>query len=513
MQKELALGWAQKLLAWLVFALLVSSCGINQLSRAPATATATTSVETPRTLSEKTWHDQGYRQIEEGITVVHLKGSEAQIREQYAALLKDEIAAFNEVIRRNRVIQGVTGAGCSNFAVFGRMTADGKVWHGRTFDFYGLGAMDRYKVVYIVEPEGNIPYVSVSWAGWNGYAQVHTAMNGAGISLGYMWGDSNEEQIRDAPVLWELFRRVIANAHTLPEAIEIIQNGRRASAANLLITDAKVPDAVVVEMTSQKVAVRKAANGSIYSTNHFITPKMQEPIKDPNSFARYQRLGNLLEANQGQVNLAKSISFLRDRYDVLTQRENFSGDVIAWNMNVIAVIFSPSEQTLWVAKGLAPAVYSEFVGFSLKDELAGTQANTRLPTMPEDPIIRSQEYQGFLAYQDGYVATLEGNYDRAIERIHAAIPSDPKSGRYRFTLASAYMNLGKYPEAIQAFQEALATDMNEVYQAYSYFRLGKIYEGVGNQEKMKESFAKVLALAIGDPEIEGYARRVLESQK
>ena len=230
-------------------------------------------------MSEKIWHGQGYKQIEEGITVAHLKGREAQIREQYEALLKEESADFTKVIRRNHLLQSAVGVGCTNFAAFGSAAVDGKVWHGRNFDFYGLGAMDRYKVVYIMEPEGKIPYVSIGWAGWNGYAQVHTAMNAAGISLGYMWGDSHEGRIADAPRLWELFRRVMENAHHLTEAVDILQSSPRASAANLLITDAKVPDAIVVEMTAKKIAVRKAVDNVIYSTNHFLSSEMRSPSK------------------------------------------------------------------------------------------------------------------------------------------------------------------------------------------------------------------------------------------
>lgn len=195
---------------------------------------------------------------------------------------------------------------------------------------------------------------------------------------------------------------------------------------------------------------------------------------------------------------------------MLIKHESFTGDVIAWNLNVISVVFSPSDLAFWVAKGLAPAVYSEFVGFSLRDELAGTQANAQSSTLPEDPVIRVPEYQGFLDYQAGYIASMEGDYAYAIEKIREAIPSDPRSSRYRFTLASAYASLGRYPEAIQAFHEALATDMNEALQAYSFFRLGRIYEELGSREKMREAFAKVLELAIGDPEIDGYARKILQ---
>lgn len=386
--------------------------------------------------------------------------------------------------------------------------------HGRTFDFYGLGAMDRYRVVYIMEPAGKIPYASIGWASWNGHAWVHTAMNAAGVSLGYMWANSLQEKISDAPVLWEIFRRVIENSRDLRTAIEIIRQSNRVSAANLLIADAKVPDAVVVEMTSKKVTVRTAApEGTLQSTNHFVSPEMYEPIKDPNSFARYRRAGDLLKASHGRIDLPRAVSFLRDRYDVRTKRESLSGDVIAWNIGVMAAVFSPGDLTFWVAKGLAPAVYSEFVGFSLKDELAGTQADTSLPTIPKDPVVRSQEYQGFMAYQAGYIASLEGNFDQAVKKISEAIPTDPRSGRYRFSLATAYMHARKHPEAIRTFQEALATDMNEVLRAYSYFYLGRMYEEMGNAEKMKTFFAKVLTLAIGDPDIEGYARKALKGQK
>ncbi len=339
-------------------------------------------------------------------------------------------------------------------------------------------------------------------------------MNAAGISLGYMWANSLQEKMGDAPGLWEIFRRVIENSRDLRTAIEIIRQSNRVSAANLLIADAKVPDAVVVEMTSKKVTVRTASpGGTLHSANHFVSTEMQEPVKDPNSFARYQRAGDLLKASHGRIDLPRFVSFLRDRYDVRTKRESLSGDVIAWNIGVMAAVFSPRDLTFWVAKGLAPAVYSEFVGFSLKDELAGTQANTSLPTIPKDPVVSSQAYQGFMAYQAGYIALLEGNFDQAVKKISEAIPTDPRSGRYRFSLATAYMHARKHPEAIRAFQEALATDMNDVLRAYSYFHLGRMYEEMGKVEKMRTFFAKVLTLAIGDPDIEGHARKALKDQK
>jgi len=51
--------------------------------------------------------------------------------------------------------------------------------------------------------------------------------------------------------------------------------------------------------------------------------------------------------------------------------------------------------------------------------------------------------------------------------------------------------------------------MNEVYQATAYFRLGTIYQAMGDQEKMRATFQKVLDLNIGEPTIEEPARRAL----
>jgi tetratricopeptide (TPR) repeat protein len=72
-----------------------------------------------------------------------------------------------------------------------------------------------------------------------------------------------------------------------------------------------------------------------------------------------------------------------------------------------------------------------------------------------------------------------------------------------------YLNQKKYADAIREFQQAVASDMNEVYQATAYFRLGTIYQAMGDQEKMRATFQKVLDLNIGEPTIEEPARRAL----
>jgi len=472
----------------------------------------TATPEPTRRLGERIESGAGYRQDEEGIVVVHLRGSEAEMQAQYQALLADEIAGFRQAAASHRVMQRF-GGGCSNFAAFGLASADGKLWHARNFDFGGHGVLDRYRVVYIVEPTGKIPFVAVGWSGgssWGYPAAVHTAMNAQGLSLGYMLSAAPDESIVDTPILWELFRQVIENASTIEEALVILEAGPRRGAANLLLADGKVPDAVVVELTSDALAMRRAEDGVVYSTNHFVSSEMFYPEdREPNSHARFERLGELATLHYGAFNLEQTVAVLRDRYDVHAGREAPGGDIIATASNMLSVVFCPSDLTFWVANGHAPAAYREFVGFSLPDELDGTQAQTTVPSVPADPVVGNAAWDEMRAFQAGLLAYQQGDDSTAIEHLTEAVSLNPRSARYGYYLGLTLTNLDRHEDAIAAFEAAATGDPHSVYCPYIYYRLGRIYEAMGAEDEMRAAFEQVLELDIGDEEIEGYAREAL----
>ena len=476
----------------------------------PAQTTASAAApESTRSLGERITSGAGYRQDEEGIVVVHLRGSEAEMEAQYHALLAEEIAGFRQAAAGHRVMRRYSG--CTNFAAFGPASADGKLWHARNFDWSGQGVLDRYRVVYIVEPTGKIPFVAIGFSGeyWN-HQMVHTAMNARGLSLGYMLSAAPGESLASVPILWALFRRVMENASTIEEALAILEAGPRGGAANLLLADGKVPDAVVVEMTSDGLAVRQAEDGVVYATNHFVSPELFYPEnRDPDTYARFERLGELGRLHYGAFDLERAVALLRDRYDVHAGRETLGGDIIGSPINMLSVVFSPGDLTFWVANGHAPAAYREFVGFSLRDELDDTQAQSAVPSVPADPIVGSAAWAEVEAFQAGYLAYLQGDDATAAERLTEAVSLNPHSARYGYYLGRALTNLGREGEAITAFEAALAGDPQSSYCAYIYYRLGRIYEAMGDDEKMRAAFEQVLALDVGDEEIEGYARQAL----
>ena len=58
--------------------------------------------------------------------------------------------------------------GCSSFAAWGGMSADGELVVGRNFDFYMGDDFARHKIVTFCRPQAGHPFVSIGWAGMIG---------------------------------------------------------------------------------------------------------------------------------------------------------------------------------------------------------------------------------------------------------------------------------------------------------------------------------------------------------
>ncbi len=74
---------------------------------------------------------------------------------------------------------------CSGFALGGAATRDGTLYHGRVLDYGCDWRLQEHAVLVIAEPEGRIPFVNVTYAGFIGSV---TGMNARLISIGEMGG-------------------------------------------------------------------------------------------------------------------------------------------------------------------------------------------------------------------------------------------------------------------------------------------------------------------------------------
>ena len=86
----------------------------------------------------------------------------------------------------NRASRGAgSSAGASGFAVSGKATTDGTLYHGRVLDYMTEIGLQDSAAAFVIAPEGRIPFVTVGYAGFTGSV---SGMNARGISLGEMGG-------------------------------------------------------------------------------------------------------------------------------------------------------------------------------------------------------------------------------------------------------------------------------------------------------------------------------------
>ncbi len=74
---------------------------------------------------------------------------------------------------------------CSGFALSGKATKNGSLYHGRILDYGCDWKLQEHAVLTVAEPVGKIPFVNVTYAGFIGSV---TGMNAEKISIGEMGG-------------------------------------------------------------------------------------------------------------------------------------------------------------------------------------------------------------------------------------------------------------------------------------------------------------------------------------
>lgn len=136
---------------------------------------------------------------------------------------------------------------CSNFACWGQWTTDGRLLHGRNLDWNVRADAQDDAVILVWRPKGGRPFMMVGWAG--GIGSV-SGMNAKGITIGEMTSASPDATFDGMP-LFIIMRRVLEKASTLNEAVGVIQTGPRTTGWNMVIGDAKIPDARALEIDAK----------------------------------------------------------------------------------------------------------------------------------------------------------------------------------------------------------------------------------------------------------------------
>ena len=121
------------------------------------------------------------------------------------------------------------------------------------------------------EPDGGIPFISLSWAGMAG---VVSGMNRAGISVTINGAPSSLPRETATPVAM-VARDVLQKAHKLDEALAILRNAKVFVSTIWLVGSRADGKFVVVEKTPDATQVREPDGDSIVCRESFSDARLE----------------------------------------------------------------------------------------------------------------------------------------------------------------------------------------------------------------------------------------------
>ena len=135
----------------------------------------------------------------------------------------------------------------------------------REFDWEAADVFSRDRLVVLCEPDGKIPFISLSWAGMAG---VVSGMNREGVSV-TVNGAPSELPGETATPVAIVAREIMERAHNLKEALDILTQARVFVSTIWLVGSRADEKFVVVEKTPETTQVREPEGDSIVCPNHF----------------------------------------------------------------------------------------------------------------------------------------------------------------------------------------------------------------------------------------------------
>lgn len=248
---------------------------------------------------------------------------------------------------------------CSGFALMNSATKDGTLYHGRVLDYAIDWGLQEHAVVIVAEPEGRIPFVNVTYAGFIGSV---TGMNAEHVSIGEM-GGGGLGNWQGVPMAL-LVREALETGKDLDTAISVFRDNKRTCQYFYVVADAKTNRAVGME-----------ASWDLFMTvqpgeSHPLLPTAVKDCVLLSAGDRYKELVKRAQAGHGKFSPEDALK--------LMERP------VAMKSNLHNVLFEPKSTKFWVANASAdkkPAAEQPYHAFQLS-ELLSRKPDMQSPELP-----------------------------------------------------------------------------------------------------------------------------------
>lgn len=235
---------------------------------------------------------------------------------------------------------------CSGFALLGKATVDGQVYHGRILDYLRGAGLEENAVVFINKPDYGYAWANVSYAGFTGSV---TAMNEKHVAIGEMGGRG--EGNWDGKPMAQLVREVMEKAATLEEAIDIMRKGPRTCEYYYVLSDAKSKRACGLKTTPDVFEIVWPGDSH---------PQLSDPVADTVLMSAGDRYKELVR----RVNIGYGKFTADSARDLMTRP-------VCMGSNIHSVLFAPDSLDFWVANADSKNVASEtrYTRYNLRELL------------------------------------------------------------------------------------------------------------------------------------------------
>jgi hypothetical protein len=192
---------------------------------------------------------------------------------------------------------------CTGFIVPGALTDDGRLLHARTLDA-DLYSWNQAPVLVLVDETGAAPH-------WHRYAAFGTAgllypggisgINDAGISVSLHQLSTTRYDLTPrsgrADLAPFLQQRILREAGSLSDAIDIVRDAAHFAAWIIVCADAKTGAAMRFEFNGETIAYGRPEAVSLAQANHFLDPRLEEQRFDENDHHFTPSFGKWLETH------------------------------------------------------------------------------------------------------------------------------------------------------------------------------------------------------------------------
>jgi len=268
-----------------------------------------------------------------------------RFKEELKALAKASGLDYESLITGCAFPDVYRGGGCSTLAVLEEAAKGEKPLLARNLDFFTLTVLEKHGVVTVCKPDGFNSFVSITWPSLIG---VLSGMNDKGLCCAVMEVRTGKRSNTGMPSIF-LFRKVLEEAGSVEEGLELLKSAKRVASNNLMLIDASGA-AAVAELGPGYFEVRKPEKGILFSTNHHC----QGPSLN-RSCPRFKRFEAFTQEHHGQLD----VPLLQKALDVVNQGA----------ITVQSMVFEPKTRKLHLSMGTLPASRGTYNTLCFEEDL------------------------------------------------------------------------------------------------------------------------------------------------